>query len=722
MKQKYFFIVVFFLSLKLFSQSATHLNFDGSNDYVQIPKTFNSDFTIEYWVKTTITAGTGGQWYSGRPIVDNEVGGVTTDFGTSLVGNKLAFGIGAPDVTIFSTTNINDGTWKHVAVSWKQTTGEMNLYINGVLESTGTGSTNQRTASNFINIGTNIYLGSFFNGNIDDVRIWNVVRTPAQISNNKNCELQGSETGLIAYYKFNQGTDSANNSGETTLTASVGPNGTLANFALTGSTSNWLAGSQVTTGSIIPGNASVSTPVVYNQGDTASALTATTGTNGTGLLWYTNATGGTGSTTAPTPSTSTAGSTSYWVTSTNANGCESGRIEIVVNVITPATHLNFDGVNDQITFANNTLLPQGVQPRTIEAWVKTTQNTSGGTILSYGNFSTNNRFSLYQTNGKLNFVAENNDYNTNFTINDGVWHHIAATYDGTNLKVYADGVQVGTTQARIFNTAGTQLTIGCISNIAFYNGNIDEVRIWNVAKTAEQIANSKNCELQGTETGLVAYYKFNQGEDQANNSTVTTLTDATANANNGTLTNFALTGATSNWLAGSPVTTGSVIPSDATVSTPVVYNQGDTASALTATTGTNGTGLMWYTMATGGTGSTTAPTPSTATAGSTSYWVASTNANGCESARMEIVVTVNVAATHLNLDGVNDYVNIPKTFTSDFTIEYWMQTTATGLSGAQWYNGSSIVDNEVAGVTTDFGKSLIGSKLAFGLGSPDMKF
>jgi hypothetical protein len=72
----------------------------------------------------------------------------------------------------------------------------------------------------------------------------------------------------------------------------------------------------------------VTTPVTYCQNATAVPLTAT----GTGLSWYTTATGGTGSATAPAPSTAATGNTSYWVSQTNANGCEGPRIEIVVTV------------------------------------------------------------------------------------------------------------------------------------------------------------------------------------------------------------------------------------------------------------------------------------------------------------------------------------------------------------------------------------------------------
>jgi gliding motility-associated-like protein len=84
----------------------------------------------------------------------------------------------------------------------------------------------------------------------------------------------------------------------------------------------------------------------------------------------------------------------------------------------------------------------------------------------------------------------------------------------------------------------------------------------------------------------------------------------------------------------------------------VNYCQGQTASVLTAT----GTNLLWYTAATGGVGSATAPTPSTATVGTTSYFVSQTP-SGCESPRAQIDVIVNAgpdatATTPVNLNCV----------------------------------------------------------------------
>ncbi|HQW68512.1 MAG TPA: choice-of-anchor J domain-containing protein [Flavobacterium sp.] len=77
------------------------------------------------------------------------------------------------------------------------------------------------------------------------------------------------------------------------------------------------------------------------------------------------------------------------------------------------------------------------------------------------------------------------------------------------------------------------------------------------------------------------------------------------------------------------------------VTSPVNYCLNDTATALTATVATGNT-MIWYTQPTGGTGTTVAPTPSTATAGNSQmFYVAAVDANGCEGARVQIVVQVN---------------------------------------------------------------------------------
>ncbi|MGC4101217.1 alpha-amylase family glycosyl hydrolase [Ferruginibacter sp.] len=109
-----------------------------------------------------------------------------------------------------------------------------------------------------------------------------------------------------------------------------------------------------------------------------------------------------------------------------------------------------------------------------------------------------------------------------------------------------------------------------------------------------------------------------------------------------------------------------------TATSPINYCQNATATPLTAT----GTALLWYTAATGGTGSSTAPTPSTATAGTVTYYV--TQTVGCESVRLP--VTVNVTAT-LGAPTVTS----PLTYCQNSTAAV---LTATG-SNLTWYTVAS---------------------------------
>jgi hypothetical protein len=218
------------------------LHFDGADDNVVIPNTVSGDFTVEYWMNTTSTGGS-GDWYNGNGIVDAEVGGGTEDWGTSLNGSLLSFGIGNPDITIYSTSNVNTGSWVHVAASWSQSTGDMSLYINGVLEATGTSATSARTAPPRITLGQLQTDINFYEGAIDELRIWDVVRSGSEISANMNSEINpATETDLVAYYSFNQGITAGTNTDLLTLMDMKSTNnGTLSNFAMSGGTSNFIA-------------------------------------------------------------------------------------------------------------------------------------------------------------------------------------------------------------------------------------------------------------------------------------------------------------------------------------------------------------------------------------------------------------------------------------------------------------------------------------------------
>lgn len=538
--------------------SATHLSFDGVDDFIDCGNILPESYTKEAWISIDAINQT-----------SNIISG-SDSFGQNAFwapNGVLSAGHNGFWNAVEDSNVLSLNTWYHVVVSYDYATQTLKLYKDGILID----SNNNVPApinGNDIHIGSYNDASNLFNGSIDEVRIWNVVRTEEQINGSKNCELQGDETGLIAYYNFNEGLDANENAAFTTLNDATinANNGSLTNFALTGNTSNWLAGSPIVSGSIVPSEASVSSPVNYTQNDSATPLTATLGANGSELLWYTAETGGVGSAIAPTPSTMTTGSTSYWVTSANANGCESERTEIVVNVLEPATHLNFDGIDDYVNINIGTFTTQNFN-YTHEFWFKTTSANS--TIFNFSDTGMPNsggfNKTIYLQNGNLVSYVYNNTENyitSTATFNDNNWHHVTEIVTFSERSLYVDGTLIGT-DTSFSNQNFGYIVLGA-SNLTpgvYFEGEIDEVRIWNTALSIDDVNTTGNCQLQGDEANLLAYYQFNQGTDATDNTSVTTLIDATANAYNGNLINFSLTGNTSNWLAGSPIGIAPIVTS-----------------------------------------------------------------------------------------------------------------------------------------------------------------
>lgn len=111
-------------------------------------------------------------------------------------------------------------------------------------------------------------------------------------------------------------------------------------------------------------------------------------------------------------------------------------------------------------------------------------------------------------------------------------HHIAYSYDGRILRAYIDGIETYSSgNARfILDTSNTALAIGNNSSGSGnpFDGAVEEVRIWNVARTREQISAGIDADFSGTEAGLVGYWK-------CNDSTGSTVSDLSSYGNDGTL-------------------------------------------------------------------------------------------------------------------------------------------------------------------------------------------
>ena len=158
--------------------------FDGIDDAIEIPRPVSGDFSITFFV--SCGSGPGGpssQWWSGAGLVDGEVGGANHDFGVSLTGNVVAFGVGAPggDTTIHSTTAVADRQWHHVAVTRSASTGAMAIYIDGRLDATGSGPTGTKTAPPNLRLGSLQTGINFLAGGLAEVMIFHRVLSEEDI-------------------------------------------------------------------------------------------------------------------------------------------------------------------------------------------------------------------------------------------------------------------------------------------------------------------------------------------------------------------------------------------------------------------------------------------------------------------------------------------------------------------------------------------------------------
>ena len=219
--------------------------------------------------------------------------------------------------------------------------------------------------------------------------------------------------------------------------------------------------------------------------------------------------------------------------------------------------LDFDGSNDYVDCGNSASVQRnGTQPFTVEAWVKPVGGRWISVISKFVHTASHEGYSLeIFSDNKVSLLYGNNwsDWNATTSSNaltSGVWSHIAATYDGSTVKIYING---NLTQSAAWTNgvtdSGTNLLIGSRSGSTFCLGQMDEARVWTVARTAAQLRESMAQTLAGNEAGLAAYYRLDELDGN-------TVYDLTSNANNGTLTNMdALTdhvasGAFNTWIGG----------------------------------------------------------------------------------------------------------------------------------------------------------------------------
>lgn len=177
----------------------------------------------------------------------------------------------------------------------------------------------------------------------------------------------------------------------------------------------------------------------------------------------------------------------------------------------PAAALDFDGLNDHVDFGDNHNFTGAFS---LEAWVLQEATVATGTIISKGDMKVgagNQRgYHLKLNNSFPNLVWYDNagamqiNLVSPYAITNNRWYHIASTFDGTTARLYIDGVEVANGAPAAAPVTGTEK---CLLGASFdsdtpttpkhyFDGFIDEVRVWNVGLTATQLHQMMNQEIE----------------------------------------------------------------------------------------------------------------------------------------------------------------------------------------------------------------------------------
>ena len=595
------------------------LKLDGINDWVNIPDyTLTNDFTLEGWFK--LDAG-----IDYRDVLFGQEGSGPDIHFTQGKVRLYAYGI-----RVTAKTPLVANIWGHIAIT--RSDGILKVYINGVVDPV---KGRWRGALSIKAIGRGNR--GYFKGGMDEIRIWNVARTEAEISTSFDSDINPNSAGLIGYWNFNDidqviidTSHSANNAflgvnaeagtddpvrlsslapisencdeggtGENFNEAPVafddivGPvvaGGTL-NFSVTGNDedidgnldatsveiisipsdgtalvdefgvisyfntgaialTDTLGYTVTDTEGLISNEATVTIevtePTLFNENPIAQADTAIiqSGDNvtinvlandsdndgyldkahlaiisepdyGTVVIDY-----DTGEITY-THDGSVTTSDNFIYTIADDQGAVSNEAIVSITITNSSAScgkgLDFDGIDDWVNIPDLTL----ANDFTIEGWFKLAPGIDYKDVL-FGQEGSGP--DIHFTQGRVRLYSYGIRVTASTPLIANIWGHIAITRSGDNLKVYINGVE----DPVIGRWKGI-LNLKAIGrgNRGYFQGMMDEIRIWNIVRTDDEINASYNTIIDPNVSGLIGYWNFNALEQ--------VVTDASNASNHGSL-------------------------------------------------------------------------------------------------------------------------------------------------------------------------------------------
>jgi len=456
------------------------LDFDGDNDWVDAGNStsldMNNSFSIEMWMKRRAPS------VSFVELLRRSSGDAYSLYNFANSTDMLVRFQDRTSVHHYGTSvNVPTGVWNHVVGIYDGL--YLLFYLNGVLASNASiGSYTVMPGSNNLVIGRDDpNPGRFFNGTIDEVRVWNRSLSSAEVSQHYYSNLrkysQGrwlfesvkpiSQSGAYTYYAY--------------LDDSIGSNQTEVRTLNVGNNS-WI--------SFLPptpenGETTSAKPLTINASVAGISL-ASFGLNwnGTNYSFYDDslvlALNFDNVSTIGDSASSAVDASGY-----GNNGTISGAAWNIGGKYRGA--MSFDGVNDFVNVSSLGSLSGGV---TVYAWINASpiQSTTYSYFLDLSQATGSGiQLGLYSDGRVTNDNAGGPTYMLwGPRLNDYRWHHVAMVRQGTTYSLYIDGQFQNSTPGT--SVTYTNLQVGKrFTSASFFNGSIDEVRVWSRSLSSAEI-------------------------------------------------------------------------------------------------------------------------------------------------------------------------------------------------------------------------------------------
>jgi len=192
------------------------LLFDGMDSYVTCPAAPSLNLieklSVEAWIKPS---GWGENPTLGFGRICDKLKialfliNTSPTFNNHSLALQLSYADGSSSISMTEENSINLDQWQHIAVTYNGTANQLKMFINGIERTVShTKSPSGAVADNNSNdliVGSNAGAGFTFDGLIDELRIWNIVRTPEEILENKDKHFMKTTPGLVGCYGMNEG-------------------------------------------------------------------------------------------------------------------------------------------------------------------------------------------------------------------------------------------------------------------------------------------------------------------------------------------------------------------------------------------------------------------------------------------------------------------------------------------------------------------------------------